>query len=165
MRTTALRYFNAAGCHPEWGVGEIHDPEEHLIPRTIRAFLDGRAMQVNGNDYPTPDGTCVRDYVHVTDLAAAHVRVLEATNLESGRSFNVATGKGNSVLEVVRSVAKHLGCEPRVDIMPRRPGDPASLVADPSALNAQLNWRAQHSSIDEIVSSAVDWERHLRGLR
>lgn len=163
MRTTALRYFNAAGCHPEWGVGEIHDPEEHLIPRVISAFLDGRAAQVYGNDYPTEDGTCVRDYVHVTDLAVAHVQALEAENLESGASFNVGTGKGSSVLAVIRSVARHLGCPEKIEFLPRRPGDPAVLVADPSALQARLAWRATHSSLDEIVTSAVEWERRRRG--
>jgi UDP-arabinose 4-epimerase len=163
MRTAALRYFNAAGCHPEWEVGEIHDPEEHLIPRVIAAFLDGRAAQVYGNDYPTEDGTCIRDYIHVTDLAAAHVQALEAETLASGISFNVGTGKGNSVLAVIRSVARHLGCEPKIEFLPRRPGDPAALVADPSALRARLDWCAVHSSLDEIVASAVEWERYRRG--
>jgi UDP-glucose-4-epimerase GalE len=162
MRTAALRYFNAAGCHPEWGVGEIHDPEEHLIPRVIAAFTAGRPAQVYGNDYPTEDGTCIRDYVHVTDLAAAHVRVLEATTLESGTSFNVATGRGNSVLAVIRSVARHLSCEPKIEFLPRRAGDPASLVADPAALHAALDWRPTHSNLDEIVASAVAWERQGR---
>jgi UDP-glucose-4-epimerase GalE len=159
MRTTALRYFNAAGCHPEWNVGEIHDPEEHLIPRVIRAFSEGRAAQVYGRDYPTEDGTCIRDYIHVTDLAAAHVRVLEAEDLESGSSFNVGTGTGNSVLAVIRSIARQLGREPEIEFLPRRAGDPASLIADPSALLSRLKWRAEHSSIDEIVGSAIAWER------
>lgn len=159
MRSTALRYFNAAGCNPKWNVGEIHEPEEHLIPRVIQAFTEGRACQVYGQDYPTEDGTCVRDYVHVTDLASAHVRVLEADKLESGRSFNVGTGKGTSVLAVIRSIARQMGKEGKIDFLPRRPGDPASLVADPSALLSTLDWAAQHSSIDEIVGSAIEWER------
>jgi|MudIll2142460700_1097286.scaffolds.fasta_scaffold37553_3 UDP-glucose-4-epimerase GalE len=159
MRSSALRYFNAAGDHVAWKVGEMHDPEEHLIPRVIRAFLEGRAAQVYGNDYPTPDGTCVRDYIHVLDLAEAHVRVLESTTLESGQSFNVGTGSGESVLAVVRAVGRHLGVEPQIEFLPRRPGDPVSLIADPSALLAQLSWRAVHSSLDEIVGSAVAWER------
>jgi UDP-glucose-4-epimerase GalE len=159
MRSTALRYFNAAGCHPQWNVGEIHQPEEHLIPRVIQAFTEGRGAQVYGQDYPTEDGTCVRDYIHVTDLASAHVRALEADHLESGRSFNVGTGKGTSVLAVIRSIARQLGQEPRIDFLPRRPGDPASLIADPSALLSTLRWGAEHSSIDEIVGSAIAWER------
>jgi len=162
MRTTALRYFNAAGANPAWMIGEAHDPEEHLIPRVIRAFMNSDVAQVYGKDYPTPDGTCVRDYIHVTDLAAAHVRVLEVATLKSGSSFNVGTGRGHSVLEVIHTVARHLGCEPQIAFLPRRPGDPASLVADPSALLAQLDWQPEHSSLDEIVGSAVEWERWRR---
>jgi UDP-glucose-4-epimerase GalE len=158
FRSAALRYFNAAGATPEWHVGEAHDPEEHLIPRVIAALLDGRAVQVYGNDYPTPDGTCVRDYIHVADLATAHVQVLEASGLPNGSNFNVGTGAGSSVLEVVRAVGARLGIEPRIDVLPRRPGDPASLVADPAALRAVLGWSAVHSSVREIVDSAVQWE-------
>ena len=163
LRSAALRYFNAAGAHPEWGVGEQHEPEEHLIPRIIRSVLEEKTLQVYGNDYPTPDGTCVRDYIHVTDLANAHVRVIEAGHLESGESFNVATGSGNSVLQVIQTVGRRLGKEPNVEIVARRPGDPATLIADPSKLRAQVGWNAEHSSIDEIVDSAVTWELARRG--
>lgn len=163
FRSAALRYFNAAGAHVDWHVGEAHDPEEHLIPRVISALLDGRAVQVYGDDYPTADGTCERDYIHVSDLATAHVQVIEARDLESGLSLNVGTGKGHSVLQVVGAVGKRLGRTPEIEIRPRRPGDPASLVADPSALKATLGWQAAHSSIEEIVGSAVDWERWRRG--
>jgi len=157
-RSAALRYFNAAGATVEWHVGEAHDPEEHLIPRVIAALLDGRPVQVYGNDYPTPDGTCVRDYIHVADLATAHVQVLEAATLPTGVSMNVGTGSGSSVLEVVRAVGARLEVEPLTDYLPRRPGDPASLVADPSRLRAALGWRPVHSSLEEIVDSAVQWE-------
>ena len=158
FRSAALRYFNAAGAQVDWHVGECHEPEEHLIPRVVAALLDGTPIQVYGNDYPTPDGTCVRDYIHVTDLAAAHVQMVEATNVASGSSFNVGTGVGHSVLEVVHVVAKRLARSPDVTIAPRRSGDPASLVADPIVLKDTLGWRPTHSSLEEIVNSAVEWE-------
>jgi UDP-glucose 4-epimerase len=158
MRSAALRYFNAAGASLDWHVGEAHVPEEHLIPRVITALRAEKAVQVYGNDYPTPDGTCMRDYIHVADLATAHVQVLEATALPSGVSCNVGTGSGTSVLQVIRAVGARLGIEPRLDVIPRRPGDPASLVADPSALRAALGWTPVHSDLDEIVDSAVRWE-------
>lgn len=159
FRSAALRYFNAAGAHPEWGVGEEHEPEEHLIPRVVRALLDGQPVQVYGRDYPTPDGTCVRDFVHVTDLATAHVRVLESADVPSGLSFNCGTGRGSSVLQVIEAVGRALDVTPKVEYRPRRPGDPASLVADPSALRRHVAWQPAHSTLGEIVASAVAWER------
>ncbi|MGH7146272.1 MAG: UDP-glucose 4-epimerase GalE [Nitrospiraceae bacterium] len=158
IRSIALRYFNAAGARVEWGVGEAHSPEEHLIPRVVRALLSGAPVQVYGQDYPTPDGTCIRDYIHVMDLASAHVRVLEAEELTDGHSFNVGTGSGYSVLEVIQSTANYLGMTPRMESQPRRPGDPPRLVADPSALMSQSGWRPAHSSLEEIVETAVKWE-------
>ncbi|MGH7789886.1 MAG: UDP-glucose 4-epimerase GalE [Candidatus Binatia bacterium] len=162
LRSAALRYFNAAGAHVDWHVGEAHEPEEHLIPRVIAALLAGQPVQIYGDDYPTPDGTCIRDYIHVADLASAHVQVLEATALPSGVSFNVGTGDGSSVRQVVRTTAARLGIEPQITIIPRRPGDPASLVADPGALRRALGWAPVHSSLEEIVDSAVGWEQHRR---
>jgi UDP-glucose-4-epimerase GalE len=159
LRSAALRYFNAAGAHPHWGVGEEHEPEEHLIPRVVRALLEGRPVQVYGRDYPTPDGTCLRDYIHVTDLARAHVRVLEATGLPSGLSLNCGTGTGHSVLQVVEAVGNALGIAPRLEFGPRRAGDPASLVADPALLATHVGWRPEHSSLAEIVETAAAWER------
>ncbi len=157
-RTTALRYFNAAGANRSWGVGEAHDPEEHLIPRVIRMLRRGEKVTVYGNDYPTPDGTCVRDYVHVDDLASAHVAVLE-TALPSPIQFNVGTGCGASVLEVIRETGRQLDIIPGVEVLPRRPGDPPSLVADPSALGHAVAWTAWRSSLPEIIASAIAWER------
>ena len=157
-RTAALRYFNAAGANRDWGVGEAHDPEEHLIPRVIRMLGRGERVTVYGNDYPTPDGTCVRDYVHVNDLASAHVAVVEAA-LPSPVHLNVGTGRGASVLEVIREVARQLGADPAVEVLARRQGDPPSLVADPSALCRAVAWSARHSSLEEIISSAIAWER------
>lgn len=165
FRTAALRYFNAAGAVVDWRVGEAHEPEEHLIPRVITALLEQRPVQVYGDDYPTPDGTCVRDYIHVGDLAAAHVEVLESEGLPSGVSFNVGTGSGSSVLEVVRAIGARLGVEPLIDRLPRRPGDPATLVADPSQLRAALGWTPCRSSLEEIVDSAVQWELWRRDER
>ena len=162
LRSAALRYFNAAGAHPGWSVGEEHDPEEHLIPRVVGALLDGQPVQVNGDDYPTRDGTCVRDFIHVTDLAKAHVLVLEAAELPSGLSLNCGTGRGTSVLEVIEAVGRAVGAAPRIDFRPRRPGDPASLVADPAALRRHVAWEPIHSDIAEIVSSAIAWERSRR---
>jgi len=162
LKFAALRYFNAAGANPDWGVGEAHDPEEHLIPRIIASVLDGKALQVYGDDYPTPDGTCTRDYIHVTDLASAHLAVIEADGLASGRSFNVGTGRGTSVLEVIQAVGQRLQRQPQIQMSARRPGDPATLVADPSALREAVGWQAQHSSVEEIVDSAVEWELSRR---
>lgn len=164
MRSTALRYFNAAGCVPAWGVGEAHDPEEHILPRAIRLLGAGEAVTVYGTDYDTPDGTCVRDYVHVADLASAHVAVLEAGAgaLASGRSLNVATGQGCSVLELVQRVAAELGVAPRIEKLPRRPGDPPVLVARPSPALKKLGWVPRHG-LAEIVRDAVAWE--LEGAR
>jgi UDP-glucose-4-epimerase GalE len=163
FRSLALRYFNAAGAHPPWGVGEEHQPEEHLIPRVVAALLDGRPVTVYGRDYPTPDGTCVRDYIHVRDLASAHVRLLEADGVPSGLSLNCGTGRGHSVLEVIAAVAHALGVEPAVEFQARRPGDPDSLVADPAALVQRTGWRPVHSGLHQIVESAIAWERHRRG--
>jgi UDP-glucose 4-epimerase len=162
MRSAALRYFNAAGASVDWHVGEAHVPEEHLIPRVVAALLGNQPVAVYGNDYPTADGTCVRDYIHVADLATAHVQVLAGDALPSGASFNAGTGSGSSVLQVVRAVAARLRIEPRIEVVARRPGDPASLVANPSALRAALGWKPVHSSLDEIVDSAVQWEEWRR---
>jgi len=165
MRSAALRYFNAAGATVDWHVGEAHEPEEHLIPRVVAALLAGETVKVYGDDYPTADGTCVRDYIHVADLASAHVQVIEAAGLASGRSFNVGTGDGTSVRQVIDAVAARLQKPARLEIIARRPGDPASLVADPSALKSELGWQPRHSAIEEIVASAVDWELWRREQR
>jgi len=154
----ALRYFNASGANVQWHVGEQHEPEEHLIPRVIRALRAGNPVQVYGNDYATPDGTCVRDYIHVMDLAEAHVRAIEAANLQGQHAFNVGTGHGHSVLQVIHAIATRLSITPTIEIQPRRPGDPPQLVADPSALVATLGWHPTSSSLEEIIRSAVEWE-------
>jgi UDP-glucose 4-epimerase/UDP-arabinose 4-epimerase len=162
LSAVALRYFNACGADASGLIGEAHDPETHLIPLTIRAALgQGKPLTVFGRDFPTADGTCLRDYIHVTDLAAAHVAALEV-DLEAGRfeAANVGTGSGYSVLEVIQAVEKALGRPVPHSIGPRRSGDPATLIADPSRAKALLSWRATSSSLDQIVESAAAWHRN-----
>ncbi len=164
FRSLALRYFNASGACVAWGVGENHEPEEHLIPRVIRALKAGDPVYVYGNDYPTPDGTCVRDYIHVLDLAQAHVLGIESDSLQSGMSFNVGTGSGFSVLQVIEEAGKQLEKKPNIHFQERRPGDPPSLVADPSALLKHLDWKGEHSTLSEVVGSAIAWETQREAL-
>jgi UDP-arabinose 4-epimerase len=165
-RWFALRYFNAAGADPGGELGEDHDPETHLIPLAIRAALGSApALQVYGTDYPTSDGTAIRDYIHVADLATAHVAALRKLDGEgAGRGLNLGTGAGHSVREVIAAVERIGGRPVPVLMGPRRDGDPPALVADASAAEASLGWRPSHSSLDEIVETAVRWHerRHDR---
>jgi UDP-glucose-4-epimerase GalE len=155
----ALRYFNACGADASGHIGEAHSPETHLIPLAIDAAAGRRGpLTLFGEDYPTIDGTCVRDYIHVTDLAAAH---LAAVRLDlparAFRAFNVGTGQGYSVRQIIDAVGRAAGRAVPFTVGPRRPGDPASLVAYCSRAMADLGWRPTHSSLDEIVLSAVAW--------
>ncbi len=156
----ALRYFNAAGASPDGDIGEKHEPETHLIPLAIAAALGAeRQLGIFGTDYPTPDGSAVRDYIHVDDLAAAHLLALE--RLQGGGQsgpLNLGTGKGHSVREVVQSVEKVSGRTVPVVEMARRPGDPAELVADPSRARELLGWEARYQDLDGIVESAWRWQ-------
>jgi UDP-glucose-4-epimerase GalE len=165
VKWVALRYFNAAGSDGE--LGEEHDPETHLIPLVIQAALGLRPeVQVFGTDYPTPDGTAVRDYIHVVDLAQAHVQA--AQYLEAGGesiALNLGTGKGHSVREVIGSVDKCCGRRAPHRDAPRREADPPALVADPSGAHHVLKWRPQHSELAEIVQSAWDWHSGRRRLK
>ncbi|HXH48578.1 MAG TPA: UDP-glucose 4-epimerase GalE [Terriglobia bacterium] len=159
LRGVALRYFNAAGADLEGELGEEHDPESHLVPLVVKSALGQRPdVEVYGTDYPTPDGTAIRDYIHVVDLADAHVRALEylAGGGES-TELNLGTGEGHSVREVVAGVGKL--CEGRVPAKdaPRRAGDPAVLVADPSKARQVLGWKPQYSDLDTIIQSAWKW--------
>ena len=163
LRWIALRYFNASGADPEGEIGEQHHPETHLIPLVIQAALGERpAVQVYGTDYPTPDGTAIRDYIHVSDLAEAHVRALRhlLEGRESG-ALNLGTGEGNSVRAIIHAVGKL--CDGRVPFLdgPRRAGDPPVLVADPSKARTLLHWEPTNSGLDAIVSSA--WKWHASG--
>ncbi len=160
LRHAALRYFNAAGADASRGLGERHDPETHLIPLVLDAALGDRdALTVFGRDYDTPDGTCIRDYVHVMDLADAHLAALEYLERdgESG-AFNLGTGHGHSVDEVIRTCAAVTGREIPVVYGRRREGDPASLVASPLLAQERFGWKATRSSLERIVTDA--WEAH-----
>jgi len=160
LSAVALRYFNAAGADPSGVIGEAHDPETHLIPLAMAAGLgDGKPLTVFGDDFDTPDGTCLRDYIHVNDLAAAHVAALEV-ELADGRfeAVNVGTGKGASVRDVVDSVARALGRPVPHSIGGRREGDPPSLVADPSRAMELLGWTPEYSDLDQIIRDALKWE-------
>jgi UDP-glucose-4-epimerase GalE len=168
LRSVSLRYFNAAGADDSGEIGELHDPETHLIPLALAASSEyGPELQVFGSDYPTPDGTCVRDYIHVNDLADAHVRALQyletqqldksaAAKGAESLAINLGTGRGHSVLEVIQAAEKATGHPVRRKIVPRRPGDPPILVADPAKAQRVLGWTAQRN-LGDIVSSAWIW--------
>ena len=166
MRWTALRYFNACGADPEGGLGECHDPETHLVPLALEAAAGLRpALSLFGTDYPTRDGTCVRDYVHVSDLADAHVRALEALLSDGpGGAFNLGTGTGTTNREILDAVARVTGRRVPVREAPRRPGDPAALVADASRFRAAHGWTPRHSDLDTVVATAWAWLRSWKGL-
>jgi UDP-glucose 4-epimerase len=163
LHFAALRYFNAAGASSERG--EHHRIETHLIPRVLDAALGILPhVDVFGTDYPTPDGTCLRDYIHVLDIADSHIRALEEIERVSGQAFNVGTATGYSILEVIAAVERVTGKKVPRKMGPRRPGDPAVLIASNDKLARLLNWQASHSSLDEIVSSAWAWkQKHPHG--
>ncbi|WP_395496085.1 UDP-glucose 4-epimerase GalE [Acetobacter sp. KSO5] len=164
LKSACLRYFNAAGADPAGRAGEDHRPETHLIPLVIDAALKRRAaLTLFGQDYPTPDGTCIRDYVHVTDLARAHLAVLPLLN-EKSVTFNVGTGRGNSNREIIESVARVTGLEVPWQAGDRRPGDPPCLVASPKRLMAATGWAPEFTDIDRIVETAFAWRKdHPQG--
>jgi UDP-glucose 4-epimerase len=166
LRSVSLRYFNAAGADPEGDLGEDHRPEIHLIPRAIEAATGGRALQVFGDEYPTPDGTCLRDYVHVTDLAEAHHLALDA--LERGAppaAYNLGNGRPHSVRQVIEVVSQVTGREVRWQAAPRRPGDPAVLFASNAKIQGELGWRPRYADLEAIVDTAWRWHRaHPRGF-
>ena len=155
LRSISLRYFNACGAEPGAGLGERHDPETHLIPLVLRAIKTGKAMTLFGDDYATPDGTCIRDYIHVSDLAEAHILAVEHL-LEGGTSdvFNVGTGSGHSVKEVITAVERVTGKKVPYTIGPRREGDPPTLVADSQKVQSMLGWRPTRANLDRIISDA-----------
>jgi UDP-glucose 4-epimerase/UDP-arabinose 4-epimerase len=164
MSAVALRYFNAAGADASGQIGEGHEPETHLIPLAIAAALgDGKPLTIFGKDFDTPDGTCLRDYIHVSDLADAHVAALDL-ELQAGQfeALNLGAGVGTSVLEVVETVGRLAGRAVPHEVGPRRAGDPASLVANPSRAKAMLKWSPRCSSLPQIVEDALRWERAPR---
>lgn len=164
LRYANLRYFNAAGADADGELGEMHDPETHLIPRAISAALGSLpSVEVYGTDYDTADGTAVRDYIHVTDLAEAHVAALRY--LEAGgasASFNLGTGTGHSVRQIISSVEHGSGRRVPFQDFPRRAGDPATLIADARGAARRLAWRPRHSDLDRIVETAWNWHRMIR---
>lgn len=164
LRYAALRYFNAAGAHPIVPIGEDHSPETHLIPIALEAALGLRPhVEIFGTDYPTQDGTCVRDYVHVCDLADAHVRVLDVLD-KGSRVYNVGIGRGYSVREVLAAVRRATGIAVPEKTGPRRPGDPPVLVAAPDRIRRELGWAPRYTEIEHIVATAWAWRRaHPRG--
>jgi UDP-glucose 4-epimerase len=163
LRYASLRYFNAAGGAGEQG--EDHQPESHLIPLILQVALGKRDhIAIYGTDYPTPDGTCVRDYIHVSDLASAHLLVLEALRQNDKLIFNLGNGRGFSVREVIEVVRRVTGHPIPVREAARRPGDPAVLVASSDKIKRELNWEPQFSSLEAIVQSAWEWRRaHIEG--
>jgi UDP-glucose 4-epimerase len=159
LRYAALRYFNASGASPTGQRGEDHTPEYHLIPIVLQAALGKREkVIVFGNDYPTPDGTCVRDYIHVTDLAQAHILALKALDLGS-RTYNLGNGNGYSVMEVIKTAEEVTGKKINFEIGPRRPGDPAVLIASSDTLKAELGWKPRYGALRDIISTAWEWHR------
>src|SRR3990172_1794506 len=158
LRYAALRYFNAAGALPDRG--EAHQPESHLIPLTLRVALGQReSVAIFGSDYPTPDGTCIRDYIHIADLVSAHLLALTRLDKDDQLVYNVGSGHGYSVLEVIE-MARRVSGHPIPSIETPRPvGDPARLVASPARIQQELGWSARHSSLEEIITTAWEWHR------
>jgi UDP-glucose-4-epimerase GalE len=163
LRSVCLRYFNACGADPQGGLGEEHDPETHLIPLMLRAVVSGQPFTVFGNDYDTPDGTCIRDYIHVNDLAEAHILAVEAL-LAGGASdrFNVGTGSGHSVIEMIRGVEEVTGRKAPYVVGARRAGDPPALVANADKLRGVLGWTPRYAGVQDIISTAWRFERERK---
>ena len=168
LRSVVFRYFNAAGAHPSGAIGEVHDPETHLIPLTLQAAAGLRAgVEIYGTDYPTPDGTCIRDYIHVSDLAQAHL--LGLNYLQAGRpsdAFNLGNGNGFSVREVIAAVERITGRSVDTTTAARRPGDPAELVGSSAKARQVLGWNPRFDTLDAIIDTAWRWHgRTLTGRR
>jgi len=161
----ALRYFNASGASSDATLGEHHEPEPHLIPIVLQVALGQREkVLIYGTDYPTPDGTCVRDYIHVEDLADAHLRALDGLRPGRTRHYNVGTGRGSSVQEIVEAARRVSGQAIPAEPAARRPGDPPELYADPGRIKRELGWEPRYTDIDAIVASAWAWHRaHPKG--
>jgi UDP-glucose 4-epimerase len=158
LRSASLRYFNAAGCEPQQALGEDHRPETHLIANVVRYALNlDKELFIFGNDYPTFDGTCIRDYIHVTDLAAAHLKALEKLDEAPLLRLNLGTGSGFSNLQIVDAVSRVSGVKLNPKFGPRRPGDPPELVADPGEAFRLLQWKPGRSKLEDIVSDVLQW--------
>jgi UDP-glucose-4-epimerase GalE len=160
-----LRYFNAAGAAPDGTIGEDHQPETHLIPLALQVILGKKPhLDVFGSDYPTPDGTCIRDYIHVDDLAEAHLLALEHLKPGQGLSYNLGIGRGYSVREVIETAEAVTGKRLVVKSASRRPGDPPALVASSEKIQSELGWRPRYTDLRPIIETAWNWHRtHPRG--
>ena len=167
LKYVSLRYFNAAGDDPDCEIGEDHNPETRIIPLTLAAASGIRKdITIFGSDYPTPDGTCVRDYVHVNDIAQAHIKAFEYL-LDGGESdsFNIGNGKGFSVKEVIQTCKKVTGRDFPVIMGDKRPGDPAILVADSTKIREKLNWNPKFDNLEDIVETAWNWHKKLHSIK
>ncbi|MDL1885738.1 UDP-glucose 4-epimerase GalE [Anaerolineae bacterium CFX8] len=160
MAYCCLRYFNASGAHPEGHIGEDHTPEYHLIPIILQVALGQREkLTIFGDDYPTPDGTCIRDYIHVIDLAEAHILALEALADGKSRKYNLGNGKGYSIMEVLQTARDITGHPIPAVVGARRPGDPATLIADSTRIMQELGWHPEFGSLRQIIETAWNWHR------
>lgn len=159
LRSVTLRYFNAAGASPDGDIGEDHEPETHLLPNILRSTQKaGAALKIFGNDWPTPDGTCIRDYVHVDDLAQAHLQALYYMQTHPGaHAFNLGTGQGYSVMQAIEAAERVVGSKIAYEVSPRRPGDPAVLVASNGQARSQLGWKPRYTTLEEIIETAWRW--------
>lgn len=166
IQYVALRYFNAAGASLDASIGEAHPLETHLVPLILQAVMAGRAVKVFGDDYPTIDGTCIRDYIHVLDLAQAHVLALDyLIDKEQSNVFNLGVQNGLSVLEIIKAVEGVTGCQVQYDVVERRAGDPAKLVAGADKAAALLGFKPQYSDVDTIIQTAWAWEQRYQQLK
>lgn len=166
LPSVVFRYFNAAGAHPDGDLGEDHEPETHLIPLLLQVMAGRQPfLQIYGDDYPTPDGTCIRDYIHVCDLADAHVLGLQLLLSGSGghHVYNLGNGTGYSVQEVIEAAKRITGCGLLAHVAPRRPGDPPVLVASADKAQRELGWRPQYPELDTMISHAWRWHQRRHG--
>jgi UDP-glucose-4-epimerase GalE len=163
LKFVSLRYFNAAGADPDGDTGEMHDPETHLIPLVLQTAAGTRAyVDIYGKDYDTPDGTCIRDYIHVTDLADAHIKALDyLMNGGGSRAYNLGTETGYSVNEIIQNAIRITGRHINTQDAPRRPGDPPALVADSSRIKQDLNWCPGYSDLDSILLTSWNWLQQI----
>jgi UDP-glucose 4-epimerase len=155
FRYASLRYFNAAGATPERG--ENHQPETHLIPRILEAARGGAEVSIYGTDYPTPDGTCIRDYIHVLDLASAHLLALEALGNSPRLIYNLGNGRGFSIRDVLEAARRVTGRSIPAVERDRRPGDPAALIASSERIRSELGWQPAYTKLEDIIASAWEW--------
>lgn len=161
MASCCLRYFNASGAHPNGHIGEDHTPEYHLIPIILQVALGQREkLTIFGDDYPTPDGTCIRDYIHVMDLADAHILALEALQDGKSRKYNLGNGKGYSIREVLDVARTITGRDIKAQVGPRRPGDPATLIADSTRIQSELGWHPEFNQLNQIIETAWNWHKN-----